>query len=148
VRDLRIPLDRATTAVVAMTARRALRSAVPWGVLFGVLAANEALTYDSTFPTSASRREFADSIGSNPSLSAVIGPGRQLDTLGGVVAWRVFGLMIIAGAIWGLLTATRLLRGERTAVDGSSCSPGGPLDVTPPGRHWPGWRPAGWRCGR
>ena len=31
------------------------------------------------------------------------------------MAWRMFGLLIIVGAIWGLLTATRLLRGEEDA---------------------------------
>ena len=103
---------RAKTVVATTTASRAIRSAVLWGALFGLLIANEALTYHSTFPTAASRKEFAQGFGSNTGLSAVIGPGRHLDTIGGVVAWRVFGLMIIVGAVWGLLTSTRLLRGE------------------------------------
>ena len=103
---------RAKTIVAMMTAKHAARSAVVWGGLFGMLVANEALTYHSTFPTVASRKKFAEGFGSNTALSAVIGPGRHLDTIGGVVAWRMFGLMIIVGAIWGMLTATRLLRGE------------------------------------
>lgn len=98
--------------VAATTAIRAARPALVWGVLFGLLIANEALTYRSTFPTAASRQEFAASFGGNAGLSAVIGPGRQLDTIEGVVAWRMFGLMLIVGAVWGLLTATKLLRGE------------------------------------
>lgn len=98
--------------VATTTAIRAARPALVWGVLFGLLIANEALTYHSTFPTAASRQEFAASFGGNAGLSAVIGPGRQLDTIEGVVAWRMFGLMLIVGAVWGLLTATKLLRGE------------------------------------
>lgn len=98
--------------IAGMTAKRATRSGVVWGALFGLLVMNEALTYHSAFPTAASREKFAASFGSNTGLSAVIGPGRHLDTIQGVVAWRVFGLMIIAGGIWGLLTATRLLRAE------------------------------------
>lgn len=97
------------------TARRAARSALLWGVLFGFLIANEILTYRTTFPTVASRRQFAATFGSNHALAAIVGPGHRLDTVEGVVAWRVFGLMIMVGAIWGLLTATRLLRGEEDA---------------------------------
>lgn len=104
--------DRGAQVVLVLTARRAVRSGAVWGALFGLLVLNEAVTYRTTFPTVVSRERFAASFGSNTGLSAVIGPGRQLDTLQGVVAWRVFGLMVIAGAIWGLLTATRLLRAE------------------------------------
>jgi ABC-2 type transport system permease protein len=112
MRELATSRRRTGTVIATTTAKRAARPAVIWGALFGLLVANEALTYHSTFPTAASRKEFAEGFGSNTALSAVIGPGRHLDTIGGVVAWRVFGLMIIVGAIWGLLTATRLLRGE------------------------------------
>jgi polyether ionophore transport system permease protein len=103
---------RPSLLVAATTAKRAVRPALMWGLLFGLLIANEALTYHTTFPTAASREEFAASFGGNAGLSAVIGPGRQLDTIEGVVAWRMFGLMLIVGAVWGLLTATKLLRGE------------------------------------
>ena len=107
---------RRSAGVVALaTAGRTARSAALWGGLFGLLIANEALTYDSTFPTAASREEFAATFGSNAALSAIVGPGHRLDTIEGVVAWRVFGLLIIVGAIWGLLTATRMLRGEEDA---------------------------------
>lgn len=109
------PSTRPMPVVFAATARRAARPAVAWGLLFGLLVANEALTYQATFPTADARREFAASFGGNAGLSAVIGPGRHLDTIEGVVAWRVFGLMIVVGAVWGLLAATKLLRGEEDA---------------------------------
>ena len=76
---------------------------------------NEALSYHTNFPTVASREAFARSFGSNTGMAAIIGPGRRLDTIEGFVAWRMFGLMVIVGAVWGLLTATRLLRGEEDA---------------------------------
>jgi len=106
---------RAATAIALTTAKRAARSGALWGVLFGGLVLNEALSYHTSFPTVASREQFAQTFGGNAGLAAVIGPARQLDTIGGFVAWRVFGLLIIVGAIWGLLTATRLLRGEEDA---------------------------------
>jgi ABC-2 type transport system permease protein len=102
-------------AVGLRTARRAVRSAAVWGVLFGGLVANEALSYHSGFPDTASRERFAATMGENRGLTAVTGPARSLDTLGGFVAWRMMSLMLVAGAIWGLLTATRLLRGEEDA---------------------------------
>jgi len=38
-----------------------------------------------------------------------------LDTVGGMLAWRVFALFVLVRAVWGLLTATRLLRREEDA---------------------------------
>jgi ABC-2 type transport system permease protein len=106
---------RATIAVFLTTAKRAVRSAILWGLLFGGLIANEALTYEQGFPDLESRRQFAEAFGANGGLAAVAGEGRQLGTIEGFVAWRVFGLLIIVGAVWGLLIASRLLRGEEDA---------------------------------
>jgi polyether ionophore transport system permease protein len=106
---------RAATLIAVMTARRAVRSGAVWGAVFGLLVLNEAVSYHTNFPTVASRETFAQAFGGNAGFAAVIGSGRRLDTIGGFVAWRVFGLLIIVGAIWGLLTATRLLRGEEDA---------------------------------
>jgi ABC-2 type transport system permease protein len=106
---------RATTAVAWTTGKRAVRSGVLWGALFGLMVWNEALSYHTNFPTVASRQAFAQSFGSNTGMAAIIGPGRRLDTIEGFVAWRMFGLMVIVGAVWGLLTATRALRGEEDA---------------------------------
>jgi polyether ionophore transport system permease protein len=103
---------QAATTIARITAKRAMRSGTVWGALFGLLVANEALSYHRNFPTAAAREEFVHTIGSNTALTAIIGPARQVGTLGGFVAWRVLGLLIIVGAIWGLLTATRLLRRE------------------------------------
>jgi polyether ionophore transport system permease protein len=108
--------ERASSWTVARrTARRAARSAVIWGLLFGGLVANEALSYRAGFPDRTSRAAFARTMGDNRGLTAVTGPARQLDTLDGFVAWRMVSLMLVAGAIWGLLTATRLMRGEEDA---------------------------------
>jgi ABC-2 type transport system permease protein len=101
--------------VARTTARRAVRSATVWGLAFGVLIYTEISGYGTSFPTRESRESFAETFGANPGLSAVTGPGRQLDTLEGFVAWRTFGLVMVLGAVWGLLTASRLLRGEEDA---------------------------------
>jgi len=101
--------------VAVRTARKAIRSAALWGVLFGVLVANEALGYHASFPDRASRETFAATMTGNHGIVAVTGPARRLDTLDGFVSWRMMSLMMMAGAVWGLLTATRLLRGEEAA---------------------------------
>jgi ABC-2 type transport system permease protein len=86
-----------------------------WGALFGVLVANEALSYHKYYPTVASRENVARAFGHNTAFTALMGPARRLDTVGGFVSWRVFWLLVTVGAIWGLLTATRLLRREEDA---------------------------------
>lgn len=111
--DIRLE-RRARTTIVALTARHAMRSAAIWGALFGFLVFNEVAGYETNFPTAESRRNFAE-FGTNVALTAIVGRGRRLDTIQGEVTWRIFGLLIIVGAIWGLLAATRLLRGEEEA---------------------------------
>ena len=106
---------QAATAIAWATAKRAARSGAVWGALFGVLVLNEALSYHKNFPTAASQHKFAQAFGGNAGLTAIVGAARRLDTIGGFVAWRVFGLLIIVGAVWGLLAATRLLRREEDA---------------------------------
>lgn len=106
---------RAATVLAVRTARSAVRSAVPWGVLFGVLAAQQALSYHSSFPTAAARASLVQSFGHSSGLNAVVGVARRLDTVGGWLEWRTGGLLVIIGAVWGLLTSTRLLRREEDA---------------------------------
>ena len=106
---------RAATVVAVRTGRRVWLPALVWGLVFGWLVFNEARNYSGDFPTAQSRAEFASTLGSNAGLAAIIGPARHIDTVGGSVAWRMFGLMIIVGGIWGLVTATRLMRGEEDA---------------------------------
>ena len=106
---------RAATVVGTATAKRAVRSGLLWGALFGWLIFQEARQFATSFPTAASREQFAATLGSNPGLAAIIGPARRVDTVEGFTAWRVFGLLVIVGAIWGFLIATRLLRAEEDA---------------------------------
>ncbi|HEV7189129.1 MAG TPA: hypothetical protein VGN28_14650 [Blastococcus sp.] len=106
---------RAATVVAVRTGRRVWLPALVWGLVFGWLVFNEARNYAGDFPTAEARARFAATLGSNAGLAAIIGPARHIDTVGGSVAWRMFGLMFIVGGIWGLLTATRLMRGEEDA---------------------------------
>ncbi len=110
------PAARRPGSVVAVrTARLALRSGVLWGWVFGLTVASSALGYVSAYKTPAARANFATTFGSNAGLDAIAGPANQLQTVAGYTVWKSLAFLSVLGALWGLLTATRLLRGEEDA---------------------------------
>lgn len=100
---------------VTLTARRTVRSAAPWGIVFALYIVTSAVGYTSTYRTVAARTELARSFGTDVGINAIIGPARHLDTVAGFTEWRCVGVLSLVGAVWGLLTSTRLLRGEEDA---------------------------------
>jgi ABC-2 type transport system permease protein len=105
---------RSSGAVVIfrLTARKAVRSGVVWGYIFGALIASSAVSYPRLYPTTAARDALAAAYGSNKATSALFGPAPQLQTVAGFTAFKISMTLILLGAVWGLLTSTRLLRGE------------------------------------
>ena len=108
------PRGRATV-VASRTARRAVRSGVLWGYVFGLYVATSALGYAATYKTAAQRAHFAQIFGSNAGVDALVGPAHSLRTVAGFTEWRTIGILSVVGAVWGLLTATRLTRAEEEA---------------------------------
>jgi polyether ionophore transport system permease protein len=107
---------RNPAAVVALrTARSAVRSGALWGYVFGITVASSAFGYTAAYKTLAQRERFAALFGSNGGLAAINGPAREIQTVPGYTVWKSFMFLIILGAVWGLLTGTRLLRGEEEA---------------------------------
>jgi ABC-2 type transport system permease protein len=106
--------DRASRAVATTTAKRAGRQGVLWGYVFGATIAATAYTYPKTFPTPGSRAIFSTFQG-NVAWAALFGPLRRLGTVAGYTAYKSGMFVIILGAIWGLLIATRVTRGEEDA---------------------------------
>ena len=106
---------QAARAVAMATARRAMRSAALWGLVFGGYVAYAALQFSAAYPTPASRAKVASELGGNPGLVALFGQGQRLGTVAGFTAWRVMGVLTLLGGVWGMLTATRLTRGEEEA---------------------------------
>lgn len=92
-------------------ARQAIRGAWAWAAGFGFYLAASLSGFAATYNTAAARQGLARAFGSNPGLRALLGPARHIDTAAGFTAWRSVGILGVAGALWGLLTATRLLRG-------------------------------------
>lgn len=87
-----------------------------WGYVFGVTIAASALTYSKLYNTAAERERLAATYGTNKAVAALFGPASKLDTVAGFTAFKVSMTLMILGSVWGLLTGTRLLRGEEEAV--------------------------------
>ena len=100
------------TVVVGQTARKATRSGVIWGYVFGVAIASSAISYATIYKTRAQRDALAAAYGSNQATSALFGPAPDLQTVAGFTVFKISMTLMILGAVWGLLTSTRLLRGE------------------------------------
>jgi ABC-2 type transport system permease protein len=106
---------RAARTVFAVTARRAARQGALWGLVFGGTVAASASGYHTTFPTAASRAALAASVQGNAGLEAMFGPIYRIDTVAGYTAYKTLSFTVILAAIWGLLIATRVLRGDEDA---------------------------------
>jgi ABC-2 type transport system permease protein len=101
--------------IARYTARRSLRSGVLWGYVFGIVVASSAVSYSRIYKTAAERQRLAATFGANHAASALFGPAPRLQTVAGFTVFKVSMLLIIIGAIWGLMTSTRLLRGDEDA---------------------------------
>ncbi len=103
------------TVIAGLMARRASRSGALWGLIFGFFIVVQTHAYISTYQTQASRDQLARAYGSNLAMNALLGSERAVNTVAGFASWRFVGILSVLGSIWGLLTATRLLRGEEEA---------------------------------
>ena len=106
---------RSTTVIARITGRKAVRSGVGWGLVFALYVAAQALAYASSYSTVAARRLLVQEFGSNVGISALVGPAHQIGTVPGYTAWKCLTVLAITGAVWGILTSTRLTRGEEDA---------------------------------
>jgi ABC-2 type transport system permease protein len=106
------PYGRPSSVVFAKTARAAGRSAALWGYVFGAMVASSAWSYSSIYKTQAERDNLASTFGASRASAALFGPARDLQTVAGFTVFKASMTLMILGAIWGLLTSSRLLRGE------------------------------------
>ena len=98
--------------VASLTARKAVRSGVIWGYVFGIAIASSAISYTTIYKTQTQRNALAAAYGSNKATSALFGPAPDLQHVAGFTTFKISMTLMILGAVWGLLTSTRLLRGE------------------------------------
>jgi ABC-2 type transport system permease protein len=83
--------------------------------VFGAYLATQALAYASSYKTPAQRARLAKEFGSNTGVSALVGPAHDIQTVAGFTVWKCLVVLAVVGGIWGLLTGTKLLRGEEDA---------------------------------
>ena len=83
-----------------------------WGYIFGIAIASSAISYTTIYKTQAQRDALAAAYGSNKATSALFGPAPDLQTVAGFTVFKISMTLMVLGAVWGLLTSTRLLRGE------------------------------------
>ncbi|MFO7573416.1 MAG: hypothetical protein R6W48_12570 [Gaiellaceae bacterium] len=100
------------TTLVAHQARTIRVTSIVWIVGLLVVSALVVGVYESAYPTAADRAALAEQIEGNPSFEALFGPARDIDTLGGFAVWRINGVATLLAAVWLLLAAGRLTRGE------------------------------------
>jgi ABC-2 type transport system permease protein len=109
------PPAHAGVAIVRRAFRQLRTSAIVCAVAFGGTVASTALSYVATFPDEASRRAAAAALSSDAGFAVLLGPVTTIDTVGGYTVYKCFVFLTTIGAIWALLAATRLLRGEEDA---------------------------------
>ena len=107
--------DSTRTVVARVLARKAGRSGAGWGMVFGLYVATQALAYATSYKTAAARQVLVREFSNNVGISALVGPARQIGTVPGYTAWKCLTVLAIIGSVWGILTSTKLTRGEEDA---------------------------------
>ncbi|HUC89645.1 MAG TPA: hypothetical protein VMR45_02485 [Patescibacteria group bacterium] len=103
------------TMIARFVARRTMLVAAFWALAFGALVAAKATGYATTYPTLAEREKLSQLFGNNIGMKALLGAPQHLEQATGFTAWYTVGVMVIVGAIWAMLLATKTFRGEEDA---------------------------------
>jgi ABC-2 type transport system permease protein len=114
-RALVVSSRRPAMAVGVQIGKSALRSGGWWGIVFGLYVAIQVLAYTSAYKTPLAREQMALAYSGNVGLNALFGQAHAINTVDGYASWRLVGILGLLGAVWGMLTSTRLLRGEEEA---------------------------------
>jgi ABC-2 type transport system permease protein len=107
--------ERPDHVVRGFVARRTVRGGLLWGVVIGAFVASSAFGYTALGATEAERTRVLAGFAANPGLAALVGRPDDITTVTGFVDWRTTGIGALVVAVWGLMTATRVLRGEEAA---------------------------------
>jgi ABC-2 type transport system permease protein len=92
--------------------KHTVKSAGLFGLIVGIYIYIKAESFLTTYATETSRHKLASSLGSNVGIEALLGVAHKIETVGGYAAWNFLCLVAAAGAVWGLLIATKMFRGE------------------------------------
>ncbi|MBV9716501.1 MAG: hypothetical protein JOZ64_14075 [Solirubrobacterales bacterium] len=85
---------------------------VAFAYVFAIYSYIQPSGYRAAYPTRSDRLAFAHSFATNQGLRLLYGRPHDVSTVTGYAAWRVGGVLALAAALYGLLGAVRLTRGE------------------------------------
>jgi polyether ionophore transport system permease protein len=94
---------------------RMMRTGAIWGLVFGLYVYDNAYAFDTIARNASLRHQLLNTMAGNAGLKALLGDTQGITTRGGFTDWRAIGVTALVASIWGLLAATRTLRGEETA---------------------------------
>jgi ABC-2 type transport system permease protein len=102
-------------AAAGFFGRRQMRGGLLWGLVFSFFIYVTVVGYTKVYNTPQERAQLFSSLSSNPAMKTILGEPHHLSTIGGYIDWRILNILVVLGAVWGLLAATKLLRGEASA---------------------------------
>lgn len=103
---------RPQLAIYRFFVRRTMRPALIWGATFGAMTVASAAAFIKTYSTPASLEQLRASFENNSAVRILLGAPVHIESVAGFVTWRALALDALIAGIWGLLAATRWLRGE------------------------------------
>jgi ABC-2 type transport system permease protein len=109
------PFRSPKSVIARFVVRRSLRGAIVWAIIFASYIASKAIGFVAAYPNAVARAQIATTFSNNIGIEILLGSPPHDATTAGFVAWNTLGIMVIFGSIWGLLLATKLLRGEEDA---------------------------------
>lgn len=101
-----------TKPLLKVTLAQDLRNIAPWILLVTVLSVTSVLAFSWILDDPADRANFTATLGSNPALSLVFGPARDLTTADGFNAWRAGQLGALFAGLMGIFTVIRNSRAD------------------------------------
>ncbi|MEU6207369.1 hypothetical protein ABZ814_27710 [Micromonospora musae] len=115
----RTPVDPSASRTVGATVtglalRQIRRGALIVAALTAGMSAMVAATYASTVGDALDAAALA-ALAENPAIRTLFGQPVALDDPGGFTVWRTGTILAVLTGVWGLLSATRVTRGEEDA---------------------------------
>jgi ABC-2 type transport system permease protein len=92
--------------------KQTVKGAIIVGLVVGFMFLIQGAGYNAVYPDQKAKAGLAATLKTTPALGVMYGESKNLPSTKGYMVFRVVPIMSLVAAIWGLTTATRLLRGQ------------------------------------
>lgn len=92
--------------------RQTIKGALIIGLLAGGMTVLQGAAYAASYPDQTARTEFVATLKSAPAVGVLYGETGHADTPAGYMVYRTVTVLGLVTSIWGLMTVTKLLRGQ------------------------------------